>query len=129
MLLARDWVEFRTDKKRSPIVRISPLKVSRDSPAAPTEMESRPNMTCHTLHLSEKTVIGKKVRFCADAPDVIVTFHYLRQERPVEMMWEGAEYTAPVVRSTTAAVGVPAEAVAQTVARVKGLSCVPRALD
>jgi hypothetical protein len=45
-------------------------------------------VTCHTLHLAEKTPLGKKIVFCASPAHVATTFQYLQQYGTPQLRWD-----------------------------------------
>jgi hypothetical protein len=44
--------------------------------------------TCHTLHFSKKTPVGKKVTFCASNQHLFGVFQYLDRNTSKTMQWE-----------------------------------------
>jgi hypothetical protein len=66
----------------------APDKIRRLSHTLPNDKPNHPGSSCHVLHLSEQTPIGKKITFCADAPDLFATFRYLQRYAPADMNWE-----------------------------------------
>lgn len=44
-----------------------------------TDKKTSPGVTCHALEFSEKTVFGRKIKFCAEADQVGILFQYLQQ--------------------------------------------------
>ena len=85
--LSKDWIEIPGYKKKAP-VRISPLDVVRFSHSSLGDKSGRPALTCHTLHFSKKTAIGKKLHLCGDGPVVVTMFQYLHQAGPADMRWQ-----------------------------------------
>lgn len=65
-----------------------PDKIRRLSHYSAPDARNHPGRSCHILHLSEKTPIGQKITFCADAPDLFATFRYLQRYAPADMIWE-----------------------------------------
>lgn len=65
-----------------------PDKIRRLSHTLPNDPRNHPGRSCHVLHLSEQTPIGKKIIFCADAPDLFAAFRYLQRYAPADMNWE-----------------------------------------
>jgi hypothetical protein len=47
-----------------------------------------PSTTCHTLHFSEKTPVGKKVTFCDSNQHLFGVFQYLDRNTSKTMQWE-----------------------------------------
>jgi hypothetical protein len=86
--LARDSVRLTTRRKKNPTVEVSPQMIVRISHNRVPDKGSSVGTTCHTLHLSEKSAIGKRVRFCADPPGVATMFQYLQQSAPGNLQWE-----------------------------------------
>ena len=48
----------------------------------------RSDSICHSLHLSEKTRLGKNILFCTSAANLPTIFKYLQQAGPPNMRWE-----------------------------------------
>ena len=89
ILLSPDNMEFESgpDKKKAN-VQISPLKLTRFSHGRPHDKKTSAEITCHALEFSEKTVYGKKIKFCASADQIGILFEYLQQVGPAEMSWQ-----------------------------------------
>ena len=85
--LANDAMEFARDKAKKP-VSISPLQVSRLSYLGMIVDPDHPSATCHVLHLSKKTSMGRRILFCAEPTDLMKMFTYLQQAGPPGMEWE-----------------------------------------
>jgi hypothetical protein len=85
MTLTRDSIHIT---KKNTTAEISPLKIVRISHNRVPDRGSSTNVTCHTLHLAEKSAIGKRIHFCADAPSVVAMFQYLQQTAPGSLQWE-----------------------------------------
>jgi hypothetical protein len=45
-------------------------------------------VTCHTLHLAEKSPVGKGILFCASPAYVAVTFQYLQEYGSRQLRWD-----------------------------------------
>jgi hypothetical protein len=88
MTLTRDSVHIAQSKKKNPTVEVSPLKIVRISHNGVPNKGSSVGTTCHTLHLAEKSAMGKNIHFCADPPSVALMFQYLRQSAPESLQWE-----------------------------------------
>jgi len=73
--------------KKGPFV-VSPSKVARFSHLGSLDKRTNAGITCHTLHLSEKTPVGNKVTFCDSNERVLGVFRYLNREAPKDMQWE-----------------------------------------
>jgi hypothetical protein len=86
LTVGEDFIEVHRSKK-SP-ARIPFSSVLRISHDGTPDKNVEPGLTCHTLHFSEKTAVGSKLRFCAEAPKVIAMFQYLHQAGPKDMQWE-----------------------------------------
>jgi hypothetical protein len=50
--------------------------------------EANPAVTCHTLHLAEKSPVGKRLLFCASPANVATTFQYLQQYGSPRLRWD-----------------------------------------
>jgi hypothetical protein len=85
ILLHKDY--FEVTGKKGP-VRISPTTVVRLTHEPAPNKRDRAGMTCHTLHFSEKTAIGRKLTICGSAPKVVTLFEYLQEMGPKTMQWE-----------------------------------------
>jgi len=68
-------------------VEISPLKVERISYES-FYGSPRSDSICHSLHLSEKTRLGKKIPFCTSAANLATILKYLQQAGPPNMRWD-----------------------------------------
>ena len=66
----------------------TPDKIQRLSHTFPNDKRNNPSSSCHVMHLSEKTPVGQKITFCADATDLFATFRYLQRYAPTDMKWE-----------------------------------------
>jgi hypothetical protein len=90
ILLNKDGMEFEhapSDGKK-PNVQLSVLKVVRFSHGATRDKKTSPGATCHALEFSERTVFGKKIKFCANADQVGTLFQYLQGIGPPGMKWQ-----------------------------------------
>ena len=72
---------------------IAPDKIVRFSHVGsrntyPMAYGATPNTTCHTLHFSEKTPVGKKVTFCDSNQHLFGVFQYLDRNTSKTMQWE-----------------------------------------
>ena len=74
-------------KGKEQVLRISPQKIVRFSHGR-LNLSFRPNLTCHTLHFTEKTEWGKSALVCASATNVATLFQYLQQAGSPTMRWE-----------------------------------------
>lgn len=86
MTLTRESI--RITARRHAIVEVSPLRIARITHNGVPNKGSSVGTTCHTLHMAEKTAIGKRIRFCADAPGVATMFQYLQQRGGGDLRWE-----------------------------------------
>ena len=87
MTLEKESIRFDLPKAKAMHFQISPLAIVRISHGllgAPVN----PAVTCHTLHLGEKSVLGKKILFCASPANVAVTFQYLQQYGSPQLRWD-----------------------------------------
>ena len=87
MTLTRESIRI-TARRKNAIVEVSPLKIVRITHNGAPNKGSSVSTTCHTLHMAEKTAIGKRIRFCADAPGVATVFQYLQQSASGNLEWE-----------------------------------------
>lgn len=87
--LAKDGInmEVFARKKKLPL-HISPSDMVRFSHDRTWDKNGHPAVTCHTLHLTEKTAAGKKIHMCGEASAVVTLFQYLHQTAPASMRWE-----------------------------------------
>jgi hypothetical protein len=87
--LARDGIDMEVlaHKKKLPL-HISPAAVVRFSHNGTGDKSGHPAVTCHTLHLAEKTAAGKSIHMCGEASAVVTLFQYLHQMAPPSMRWE-----------------------------------------
>jgi len=86
IILGKEFIEVPRHKKSS--VQIAPHNVVRISHEGTPDKRADPGATCHTLHFSQKTALGKQFRLCADGPQVIALFQYLDEAGPKDMRWE-----------------------------------------
>ncbi len=87
--LKGDWLEaVRTRHRKSSRIRITADKIVRIAHAGPSDKRNCPGLSCHILYLKEKTAFGRKLRFCADGPDLIGTLRYLHRYALPNMQWE-----------------------------------------
>ena len=73
--------------KKGPVL-IAPGKLARFSHNRWLNQPGTPAVTCHVLHFSEKTTVGKSVSFCSYPNQVVALFRYLNQNAPKSMRWE-----------------------------------------
>jgi hypothetical protein len=89
VLLVTDHMEFERLEQEGPNVEVPVHNVIRFSHTGTIlGVKTSPGPTCHTLELSEKTIFGKKIHFCASADQVGILFQYLQQEGSPSMKWE-----------------------------------------
>jgi hypothetical protein len=88
ILLGKDHIELEQSNSDAPNVQTPIMKIARFSHGTSLNKKSSPGVTCHTLEFSEKTVFGKKVRFCAEANQIGILFQYLQQAGPQSMAWQ-----------------------------------------
>lgn len=88
MTLTEEGMQIKCDDAKSPVVEISPLKVARISHERFWDDKSRSGSICHSLHLTEKTHIGKRIVFCTSADNLATLFKYFQQAGPPNMRWE-----------------------------------------
>jgi hypothetical protein len=88
MTLTTDSVQITRRKRKAAVVEISPLNIVRISHSGVQDKGSSVGITCHTLHLSEKSLMGKRVPFCTNAPTIASIFQYLSQYGRRDMLWE-----------------------------------------
>lgn len=68
-------------------VEISPRNVARISYER-FYGSPRSDSICHSLHLSKKTPLGKRILFCTSAANLATILKYLQQAGPPDMRWE-----------------------------------------
>lgn len=86
VLLHPDYLEVMR-KKKGP-VRIAPSSIVRFEHVSAKNKRESAGVTCHSLHFSEKTRIGRDLHLCGDAEMVVTLFEYLQQTAPKSMRWE-----------------------------------------
>jgi hypothetical protein len=86
MTLGKDSIQFDPLKALSP-VQVSPQAIVRISHSS-LRNPANPAVTCHTLHLAEKGVLGKRILFCASPANVAATFQYLQQYGSPQLRWD-----------------------------------------
>jgi hypothetical protein len=72
---------------RTSTAEISPLNVKRISYER-FYGNSRSDSICHSLHLSEKTRLGKRIMFCTSAANMATIFKYFQQAGSPGIRWE-----------------------------------------
>lgn len=88
ILLGKNGLEFERSKSGKANVQISAQQVIRFSHRGTRDKRTSPGVTCHALELSEKTVFGKKIKFCAEAAQVGILFQYLQQAGSPGLNWQ-----------------------------------------
>src|SRR5580765_2765896 len=84
-----NYMEFeRTEDSGKPNVQVPVTNVVRFKHNSDADGANSPSITCDTLELSEKTVFGKKIKFCSDAAQIGILFEYLQQSASPTMRWE-----------------------------------------
>lgn len=85
MTLASGGLEFLVTKGR---FTVAADKIVRFSHEGSPDKRTNAGITCHTLHFSEKTPVGRKVMFCDTNVHLVGVFQYLNQTAPKTMLWE-----------------------------------------
>jgi len=89
ILLSKDQMEFERLDEATPSVRVPVSNVIRFSHTGTIlGVKNTPGPTCHELELSEKTILGKKIKFCATPDQIGILFQYLQQAGSPAMKWE-----------------------------------------
>lgn len=86
MTLGKDSIQFDRRNALLP-VQISPQAIVRISHSR-LGIIGNPVVTCHTLHLAEKSPMGKKISFCARPAYVATTFQYFQQHGSPQLRWD-----------------------------------------
>lgn len=86
ILLHSDYLEV-TGEKKGP-TRISTSSITRVDHESTKDKRENAGTTCHTLYFSEKTAVGRKLKFCGNAQMVVTLFEYLQETAPAMMQWE-----------------------------------------
>jgi len=87
IILAKDSVELLRCKGKRRVLQISPQEIVRFSHSRP-DARDHLGITCHTLHLAEKTEWGKSIYLCTTPANVVAIFQYLQQAGPPTMRWD-----------------------------------------
>lgn len=85
--LERDSMLLDPVRARISPFRVSPQAIIRVSHDRADNRFDRAT-TCHTLHLAEKSPMGKRISFCASPAYVATTFQYLQQYGSPQLRWE-----------------------------------------
>lgn len=85
---ARDGIEVQRPYGKVRKARFATEKIVRLSRTIPQDKRNNPSSSCHVMHLREKSEVGQKITFCANALDLVKVFRYLQQYGPPEMKWE-----------------------------------------
>lgn len=86
LTLTKDLIQLT--RKGKPKGQVSANKIIRFRHEGSRNKRSDSGVTCHTLYLSEKTGLGRRLHFCAAAPQIVAVFQYLHQNGPKELLWE-----------------------------------------
>ena len=87
--LTPDLMEFlRPEESNKASVEVAVRNLVRFRHSPIYEPTPSPSISCHTLELSEKTTLGKKIRFCAEANQIGILYEYLQQVAPPTMIWQ-----------------------------------------
>ena len=83
-----DTMEFlRPEESNKASVEVMVRKLVRFRHSPIGEQTPSPSISCHNLEFSEKTTLGKKIWFCAEANQIGILFEYLQQVAPPTMNW------------------------------------------
>ena len=85
--LGKDSIQFDLQKGNVSHFEVSPHAIIRISHGVMGTVSS-PEVTCHALHLAEKTPLGKRIPFCASPAYVAATFQYLQENGSPSLRWE-----------------------------------------
>ncbi|HTR22665.1 MAG TPA: hypothetical protein VMI10_01680 [Terriglobales bacterium] len=85
---ALDLAPAHYESQSKELAHISPSMVVRISHDGALGIKEHASSTCHTLHLSQKTVLGRRLHVCADAPNLVALLQYLQQTGSSELRWE-----------------------------------------
>jgi hypothetical protein len=85
--LGKDPIEFDLQKGKVSHFQVSPQAIVRISHSRLGILANH-GMTCHTLHLAEKSPLGKRILFCASPANVATIFQYLGQAGSPTMRWD-----------------------------------------
>lgn len=85
IILTKEGMQLKSYNEKSYV--ISPRNVARISYER-FYGSPRSDSICHSLHLSEKTPLGRKILFCTSAAHLATIFKYLQQTGPPNMRWE-----------------------------------------
>lgn len=87
MTLGKDSIQFDLPKGKVSHFQVSPQAIVRISHGS-LRTPANPAVTCHTLHLAEKSPVGKGILFCASPAYVAVTFQYLQEYGSRQLRWD-----------------------------------------
>lgn len=86
--LSPNSLEFeRPPDARKPTVVIPVSQLVRFKHNSLADSDPFSSVTCHALELSNKSTLGKKIRFCGEAAEIGILFEYLQQTAPANMSW------------------------------------------
>jgi len=89
ILLSKDQIEFERLDQVGPNIQVPVRNLIRFSHTGTIlGIKTTPGPTCHELEFSEKTIFGKKVKFCASPDQLGILFQYLQQTASPAMKWE-----------------------------------------
>jgi hypothetical protein len=87
MTLTAEGIEIAQRKRNKP-TEIVATDVVRISHQGGLDKGAPVGITCHTLHLAEKSAMGKRIFFCADAASVAAVLAYFSQHGRKDLLWE-----------------------------------------
>jgi hypothetical protein len=87
MTLGKGSIQFDLQKGKTPHFEVPPQGIVRISHGSLVTPANRA-VTCHTLHLAEKSPVGKNILFCASPANVAATFQYLQQYGSPQLRWD-----------------------------------------
>lgn len=85
--VGRDPIQFDLQKGKVSHFQVSPQAIVRISHSR-VGILANPSMTCHTLHVAEKSPLGKRILFCASPAYVATIFQYLQQAGSPTLRWD-----------------------------------------
>lgn len=89
ILLSQDQMEFVRLDQVGPNVQVPVRNLIRFRHTGTIlGNKTAPGPTCHELEFPEKTIFGKKIKFCATPDQVGILFQYLQQAASPAMKWE-----------------------------------------
>lgn len=88
ILLHPQTMEFERSDNTKPNLEVPVQNVVRFQHEPIADHNPSHSVTCHKLHVSKKTVLGRKINVCGEPAEIGMMFEYLQQEARADMAWK-----------------------------------------